>query len=81
MVVPSVKVDMVMTLACPLFGFPSPAISWSYPNGSMKMNRFTIILHVLVEKESDIGTYYRSGCGKKFAFELKPSIPSTVPPV
>ena len=39
------------------------------------MNRFTTFLHVLVEKESDIGTYYCSGCGKNFSFELRSTGP------
>ena len=77
--IPSVKVGTTVTLACPVFGFPTPAISWRYPNGTMKIDRSTNILPAQIEKESDIGTYYCSGCGKNFTFKLKLSIPPTAP--
>ena len=70
-VIPSVKMNTNVSLPCPLFGFPPPVITWNYPNGSNETYRFTNILHFMVERESDIGTYYCSGCGKTFSFELE----------
>ena len=60
-----------VTLVCPLFGYPSPVITWRYPNKKIKKERSDNILHVLIEDMTYIGTYYCFACSKNFGFELE----------
>ena len=61
--------EMNISLACPLFGFPSPLIKWRDPDGINYTTRFTNIWPLTVKK---FGTYTCSGCnGEQFSFKLE----------
>ena len=47
----------LVTLDCPVNGFPQPEVTWTLPNGSVLPNRLVSTLPIILKTNADFGNY------------------------